>query len=292
MPRGAPLRIDTAAHPVFGRVLAEGKVHLLGADEALLAAPPEVRARLVVPTAILVPIQVKGNPIGLIVVETTAATVDRDQQEFLLTLASQSGLAIENASLYARTLQLSITDGLTGLFNYRHFSERLENELARSRRYHVPLGLLVIDIDRFKSFNDQYGHLLGDEVLKAVAHLVRTNTRDVDVVARYGGEEFCVILQEVDEAAAAANAERIREAVAAGAVPGPGGVALGVTVSVGVAVSAAGELSAREFIRRSDQALYRAKEEGRNCVRVWRAEEDATPAHGPDGPAAVAPGDP
>jgi two-component system cell cycle response regulator len=266
---GDRLVLDPVRHPVFERTLAENKVVILGAEELLQDTPAEFRARIHAPTTILVPIQSKGSPIGLLVVESTAHAVDRGKRDFLLTLANQSGLAIENANLYARTLQLSITDGLTGLYNYRHFCERLELELARSRRYHVPLGLLVIDIDRFKAFNDRFGHLLGDEVLRLVAHRIRSNTRDVDLVARYGGEEFCVILQEVGEAEIAAFAERIREAVAAARVEVPGGGSQGVTVSIGAVVSQDGEPGAHEFVGRADAALYRSKEGGRNRVSVW-----------------------
>jgi diguanylate cyclase (GGDEF)-like protein len=231
--------------------------------------PVEFSSRVHAATTILVPIQSKGRPIGLLVVESTAPVVDRDQRDFLLTLANQSGLAIENANLYASTLQLSITDGLTGLYNYRHFCERLEIEISRSRRYNSPLGLLLIDIDRFKSFNDRFGHLLGDEVLKAVAQIIRSNTRDVDVVARYGGEEFCVILQEIGGEEIGAYAERLRAAVATVRVEVPGDARHGVTVSVGAAVSQSGDPDAHEFIRRADEGLYRAKEAGRDRVCVW-----------------------
>jgi two-component system cell cycle response regulator len=279
--RGTPLTLDPARHPVFGRTLAENKVVILHAEELLQDTPAEFCARIHAPTAILVPVQSKGSPIGLLVVESSAPFVDRDQREFLQTIANQSGLAIENANLYARTLQLSITDGLTGIYNYRHFCERLEQEISRSRRYHLPIGLLLIDIDRFKDFNDRYGHLLGDEVLKAVAGAVRSNTRDVDLVARYGGEEFCVILQEIGGQVIAAYAERIRAAVAAVRIDAPGGESRGVTVSVGAAVGQDGDPEAHEFIRRADTALYRAKESGRDRVCVWGPAGADEP---PDGP--------
>ena len=267
--RAAPLVLDPQRHPVFGRALAENKVVILGAEELLHDTPAAFCARIHAATTILVPIQSQGRPIGLLVVESAASSVDRDQREFLLTLANQSGLAIENANLYARTLQLSITDGLTGIYNYRHFCERLEMEISRSRRYNVPLGLLLIDIDRFKLFNDRFGHLLGDEVLKAVATVIRSNTREIDVVARYGGEEFCLILQEIGQAEIEAYAERVRVAVASLRVPVAGAEGQGVTVSIGAAVSQGGIPDAHEFIRRADTALYHAKDGGRNRVAVW-----------------------
>jgi len=267
--REEPLVLDPARHPVFGRALAEKKVVILGPEELLHDTPVEFSSRVHATTTILVPIQSKGSPIGLLVVESAAPVVDRDQRDFLLTLANQSGLAIENANLYASTLQLSITDGLTGIYNYRHFCDRLEIEISRSRRYNAPLGLLLIDIDRFKTFNDRFGHLLGDEVLKAVAHIIRSNTRDVDVVARYGGEEFCVILQEIGGEEIGAYAERVRAAVATVRVEVPGGERHGVTVSIGAVVSQGGDPDAHEFIRRADVALYRAKEAGRDRVCIW-----------------------
>jgi diguanylate cyclase (GGDEF)-like protein len=277
--RGEPLAIDPARYPVFGKALAENRVVILHAEELQQEAPQELCARIHAATAILVPIQSKGSPIGLFVVESSAPLVDRDQREFLLTLANQSGLAIENANLYARTLQLSITDGLTGIYNYRHFCERLDQEISRSRRYHVPLGLLLIDIDRFKNFNDQFGHLLGDEVLKAVAQAIRANTRDVDFVARYGGEEFSVILQEIGSQEIAAYAERLRCAVAAVRFEVPGGGTRGVTVSIGAAVGQDGDPEAHEFIRRADAALYIAKEQGRDRISVWCAPGDGPGSH-------------
>ena len=132
----------------------------------------------------------------------------------------------------------------------------------------MPLGLLLIDIDRFKSFNDRFGHLLGDKVLKEVARTIRSNTRDVDVVARYGGEEFCVILQEIGGEEIGAYAERVRVAVSTVRLEDPGGGRHGVTVSIGAAVSQGGEPGAHEFIRRADTALYRAKDTGRDRVCV------------------------
>jgi diguanylate cyclase (GGDEF)-like protein len=280
--RAEPLVLDPKRHPVFGRALAENKVVILGAEELLHDTPTEFCARIHATTTILVPIQAKGRPIGLLVVESGAPAVDRDQREFLLTLANQSGLAIENANLYARTLQLSITDGLTGIYNYRHFCERLEMEILRSRRYDVPLGLLLIDIDRFKSFNDRFGHLLGDEVLKAVARIIRSNTREIDVVARYGGEEFCLILQEIGEDEIGAYAERVRLAVATVRVQVPGADQQGVTVSIGAAVSKGGVPDAHEFIRRADAALYRAKDDGRDRVCVWSATAESAVAAPPE----------
>ncbi len=278
--RGAdqePLVLDVKEHPFFGKVLNDNEVFALEAEQLYRATPSKFQSMIHTHTAILVPIQAKGRPIGLLIVENAPGQpVDRNMKQFLLTLASQAGFAIENASLYEKTRQLSITDGLTEIYNYRYFRERLTAEILRARRYSDTLGLLIIDIDHFKRFNDDHGHLLGDDVLRNVAAIIRANTRDVDVVARYGGEEFGVILTEADIDTIMTYAERIRAAVEAYSIALPGGREIGVTVSLGVAVSVGGEIEDKELISRADQALYSAKDLGRNRVCVWREEGEHT----------------
>jgi diguanylate cyclase (GGDEF)-like protein len=271
----APLAVDSSKYPLLSKVVGRNEVFILEAEQADRTIPLDLQKVMHAQTVLLVPIHAKGRPIGLLIVENTPGqTLNRNQKEFLLTLASQAGLAIENANLYERTLQLSITDGLTEIYNYRFFRQRLEEEVARSKRYVSALGLLILDIDHFKNFNDRYGHLLGDEVLKNVARILKANTRDVDAVARYGGEEFAVLLNEIDLEEAIVYAERIREAVEGFMLALPDGSKAGVTVSLGVAVCQSGNLEEKEFIRRADQALYRAKEMGRNRVCVWQPEGD------------------
>ncbi len=162
--------------------------------------------------------------------------------------------------------ELSARDPLTGLYNHREFYSLLQMELERSRRYRHPLALLMLDLDFFKQVNDTYGHMAGDEVLCAVAALMRHELRLVDHVARYGGEEFAAILPETAADEALAIARRIRQSVAARplAVTGTGGVAL--TVSIGVALFPDDADSDAALVRQADQALYRAKAEGRNRV--------------------------
>jgi diguanylate cyclase (GGDEF)-like protein len=271
-PSDEPLTVDTADYPTMARIVGRNEVCILEAEEISQNLPPELRKTISGRTVLLVPIYAKGRPIGLLIVENIPGqAVNRNQKEFLLTLASQAGMAIENANLYERTLQLSITDGLTGIYNYRYFRQRLEEEVARAKRYGSTHGLLILDIDHFKIFNDKYGHLQGDEMLKSVAKILRANTRDVDAVARYGGEEFAVLLSEVDLEEAIVYAERIRVAVEETRLKLPNGTMAGVTVSLGVSVCEKA-LDEQEFIRRADKALYRAKELGRNRVCVWRPE--------------------
>lgn len=162
--------------------------------------------------------------------------------------------------------ELATTDPLTGVYNRRTFKELAEPHLSRSRRSRVPLSLLMLDLDHFKRVNDTYGHLAGDEVLKAFADLVRGCLRKEDLLARYGGEEFVVLLPGSSQAAATALAERIRDQVAANPLGGTDH-RVRVTVSVGVASEAGDTLPSLEsMLGRADEALYRAKADGRNRV--------------------------
>lgn len=156
-------------------------------------------------------------------------------------------------------------DPLTRLANRQAYNERLEYEHARWQRYSSPLALLVIDIDRFKTINDRFGHSAGDKVLQAVARVLQNNLRSTDFLARYGGEEFVVLMPETPLEAAQRTAEKLREAVE-GRPFRAGSERLNVTVSVGVAAFGPGDAPQRVFDR-ADRALYRAKEAGRNRIR-------------------------
>jgi two-component system, cell cycle response regulator len=161
---------------------------------------------------------------------------------------------------------LSITDGLTGLYNHRHVHELLQEEHERCKRNGDPLAVAMLDLDRFKQLNDTHGHQTGDVVLADTARILRENAREVDMIGRYGGEEFIVILPEATEAAAVRFAERVREAVERH-VFRSGDKEIQMTVSGGVASASAPDLlQPDELIRRADMALYEAKNGGRNRV--------------------------
>lgn len=164
-----------------------------------------------------------------------------------------------------RLLALSITDGLTGLYNSRHFFERIEAEISRATRYGEPLCLLLMDVDNFKNFNDSYGHLEGDRVLTMLASTIRHIQRASDASFRYGGEEFVVLLPKAQLADALKAGERLRRHFAEASILSASGDRLNGTVSIGVAQFEPGE-SAVSFIRRSDEACYQAKHAGKNCV--------------------------
>ncbi|MBI5814319.1 MAG: diguanylate cyclase [Nitrospinae bacterium] len=165
---------------------------------------------------------------------------------------------------------LSVTDGLTSLFNFRHFTNRLAEEFYRARRYGGALSLLMIDLDDFKPVNDVFGHLAGDEVLKSIADILRTSSRTADLAARYGGEEFAMVLPEVGLDGAALSAERLRQGIAEMSV-NFSGAQIKVTASIGVAALDSGSMNApQDLVKSADLALYHAKETGKNCVAILR----------------------
>jgi diguanylate cyclase (GGDEF)-like protein len=174
---------------------------------------------------------------------------------------------IERIKLYEKVGLLAMTDGLTGISVRRHLLARLQDETERSRRLGLKLSFLMIDIDDFKHFNDQYGHLVGDVVLKEVAETVKRNIREVDLVGRYGGEEFGVFLIETDESGAFFVAERIRRAIAERTYKAYD-EDLSVTVSIGCATRSGPEGDSTALIESADAALYEAKRLGKNRVHL------------------------
>jgi two-component system cell cycle response regulator len=167
----------------------------------------------------------------------------------------------------SRLRELSVTDGLTGLFNHRHFHERLADEFRRAVRYDDPLSLIMIDIDHFKRFNDAYGHQTGDKVLRAVAAALTGAVRETDFVARYGGEEFAVLLPNTPLAGALTVAERMSHDVRKASVEG---LDAKVTASLGLSAFPGRSVHRPEhLVRTADQALYRAKAEGRNKITLY-----------------------
>ena len=186
--------------------------------------------------------------------------------ELLAAVSSQVGMALENARLFQEVKTLAITDGMTSLYNHRYFRERFKVELERANRYKRPISLIMIDIDFFKHYNDAHGHPQGDEVLKSFSVILKKTIRDSDIACRYGGEEFAIILPETGGELAFAAAERVRKAIETNDFPGGETQPCGrVTVSMGVSSYTEG-MSADELLKSADNALYRAKEEGRNRV--------------------------
>jgi diguanylate cyclase (GGDEF)-like protein len=186
--------------------------------------------------------------------------VRRQQLLALQTLATALGVSLQRVEMMRRLEHLSMVDPLTGLGNRRAFDEAVEVELARARRTGGTVGLILLDVDHFKRFNDRYGHQAGDEALSAVAHVLSGAARSEDRACRVGGEEFALLLSGAHEGAAATVAERVRRGVEARELPfGP------LTVSLGVA-TCGGDADAAQLVAAADERLYAAKAQGRNRV--------------------------
>jgi diguanylate cyclase (GGDEF)-like protein len=167
-----------------------------------------------------------------------------------------------------RVKQLAYLDGLTGIFNRRFFELRIAEELERARRFNTGMAVIMVDIDQFKRLNDEFGHLLGDEVLRQVSSIFHQQLRKIDVVCRYGGEEFAILLAQTNQQHALGVAEKLRRMVEAWQFPG---VPRTVTISVGTATSPDHGTTRDELVKAADLGLYAAKQAGRN--RVCMASE-------------------
>ncbi|MCA2986155.1 MAG: diguanylate cyclase [Gemmatimonas sp.] len=262
---GQPVLVeDLDTHPLY-----EGVRHVWGIEGL------EVPIRSV----IALPFSIDRGQYGVFLVRRT-----RDQErfgpadlEFAQAVITAAVAVIQRAQMVESTMadnarleQLAQTDPLTQLLNRRALTERIAAEMERTLRYDSTMALLMIDLDHFKRVNDTYGHLVGDDVLRDVAPLLSDTIRTADIVARYGGEEFLVLLPETDDAGAESFADRIRRAIethpfASDSLPEP----LRLTASIGVAVYPAARIeSVEDLFARADAALYRAKADGRNRVRL------------------------
>jgi diguanylate cyclase (GGDEF)-like protein/PAS domain S-box-containing protein len=178
----------------------------------------------------------------------------------------------DRVRLYQETQRLAAQDPLTGCFNRRHFMILAKQELQRVVRYGRPVSLVMLDIDHFKNFNDQHGHPTGDRLLRALVKLCQKHLRNVDILARYGGEEFIILMPETDSDAVFSTGERLRKEIEKMEMPMPQG-SQSVTVSIGATSydrSSKHSLNVDVLIKQADQALYEAKNAGRNCVKLWR----------------------
>ncbi len=197
-----------------------------------------------------------------------------DDRDALAVLATQAGMALANAQLHARALAQASEDSLTGLLNHRAFQDRIEQEVARTRRGGQNLALIMIDLDGFGTVNNAHGHQAGDVTLLAVARCLRDQTRQADVAARYGGDEFALILPETGLDEALDTAERVRSELARLTVA-HGSQAIHVTTSIGVAVMPGHATTREDLIGAADRASYAAKRAGKDRVR--QAEAGALP---------------
>lgn len=182
---------------------------------------------------------------------------------------------VEHEKQIERLSELATHDGLTGLLNHQKFNETLEIELGRAKRYKSPLSLIFADIDYFKQVNDTYGHLAGDHALKVISKFLRDQVRTSDIVARYGGEEFGIILPETPTEGAVIAMERLREGLSGLQIDYEGHKLSNITLSFGIVSFLPGEnISKNDFLKKADEALYRAKRKGRNRCCIFGANND------------------
>jgi diguanylate cyclase (GGDEF)-like protein len=235
-----------------------------GADNS----PRPARAEPVFPVTIAVPIYSQDRIMGVL-------SAYRDEPGFGFTqgdletvefLAEQGGAAIENVLLHEEAQRLSLTDQLTGAWNRRYFQMQFRQVLATAQRFDRPFSILMLDLDHFKMVNDTYGHPRGDTILVDFAGRVEKVLREVDTFARYGGEEFICLLSETDLEGALTTAGKIQDAIKMRKFGGLGEEPVSLTVSIGVASHPEHGRAFRPLIEAADQALYRAKQEGRDRV--------------------------
>jgi len=215
-------------------------------------------------SAVCLPLVSFGQVLGVLQLES--ASCDAFAPEDVSALESVSDIcatAIQNARHFERVRQLAYVDGVTGIFNRRYFELRIGEEIARSSRHNLGFSLIMMDIDHFKQLNDEFGHLLGDEVLRQVSGILGQQLRKSDVLSRYGGEEFAIITPETAMESAQAVADKLRQVVESWHFPG---VARRVTISAGVAEFPTQGATRDELVKSADEALYAAKQSGRNRV--------------------------
>lgn len=243
---------------------------------------PEFLKSLAMRSGLTVPIVIRDRTLGVLFLQDCEHPREWSIDDIALlgSLADNLAVAIENAELHLEIERQAVTDGLTGVANRRSFNDSLSKEFERAKRYEQPLSLVVIDLDFLKKINDTYGHMTGDEAIKAIGTVLAQSSRSIDLTARYGGEEFCVLLPNTGIDMAEQLAERLRRLIRKTHVEGPGVL----SASLGVASYPLHADTADALFLRADEALYRAKQDGRNRVKVSNLGPDGQPL-GPRGPA-------
>lgn len=262
LPAAEPTPFDKALADLFSGQEVKTSVHIKSAKENpfrdRLPLAPQIESFLAFPLI------VEQEVIGILSAENVP---DHEVERFLI-VAGQFAMELERVKLYRKVQELAIMDGLTNVFVRRHLLERFQEELNRSVRHGLKLSCLILDIDYFKDCNDRFGHLVGDVVLKELAEIIKDNIREVDLVGRYGGEEFCVVLPDTDRRGALHVAERLKVAVQSYIFKAYD-EAIKSTISIGVAIFPEDAAKMDELIDKADQAMYKAKQSGRNRVYVY-----------------------
>jgi len=253
--------------PVSCWALRTGHPHLVVRGDS---TAPCAHAVGVKNTYLCTPILAQGETLGIVHFQATdeAPQIDESELSFKTTFAGQIGLSIANIRLREALRTQSVRDALTGLYNRRYLEETLDREVRRAARAEQSLGILMLDLDHFKNFNDTYGHDAGDVVLRETAAALTNGIRAEDFVCRFGGEEFVVILPTADLEASRARGERLRSKMRELTIMHQGKSLGMVTISVGVAAFPQHGMSPKELMAAADAALYEAKREGRDRVAV------------------------
>jgi diguanylate cyclase (GGDEF)-like protein len=236
-----------------GRLVVDGREHARAGDPDLGGQP------------LVIPLGPDGSESAMLLLTPEGSDFGDQSRELALWLGSQAAVALENVRLHRIVERQASTDGLTDLANRRHFEETLASEISRAERFGGSLALVLADLDDFKQVNDRYGHQAGDDVLREFAAVLRDTVRDIDLAARYGGEEFAVLLPQTDLEGAERLAERLRQSMATRRLTVEPGETVRVTASFGVAAFPDSPTPAALFAA-ADEALYRAKSAGKNCV--------------------------
>lgn len=260
-----PFPIDQG---LSGEVWRTGQSVHIGSVNALEAkgAVPHFGFLDRVQSVLAVPIRLKGKILGVLSAQSYAPyAYSQDDAALLHTLAGHAAVVLENVRLFTQVRNMAIRDELTGVYNRRYLFRRATYELARAQRYARSLGLIMLDIDYFKRINDTYGHGIGDHVLQVVAHTCQHVLRKADILGRYGGEEFAILLPETDVETTRFVAERLCAYIRTHPVVTDSGP-ISVTISIGVTAFLSSDSSLRTLFQRVDQALYLAKNSGRNRV--------------------------
>ena len=243
------------------------------AEQLLASGPEKTPNTLIRGRAIGFPLIVAGKANGVLGVQSQTGLLSADRRRIIEAAAALLAVSIKNAQLFREVKDNSVKDALTGCFTRGHALDVIDAELRRARRSQTPVSMIMFDLDHFKDVNDRYGHLCGDAVLSAVGKRMKEVLRGSDLKCRYGGEEFLVLLPETPLHGARRVAETLRREIAERPMPWSG-EGLTVTASFGLAQTMPGEVNVQAVIARAEQALYRAKDDGRNCVRI--AAETAT----------------
>jgi diguanylate cyclase (GGDEF)-like protein len=267
------VQVDGHWHALFG-VAGEGRVETERiyqriADRALEQDSHDaVPQPVVVDGQLCVPLKAGGEAVGVMGMPEPATAFGEGRRRALTAGLTLLGISVRNARLFREVKENGLRDGLTGCYNRTHAVEVITTELRRARRSQAPTSLILFDIDHFKQINDRYGHLGGDAVLAMIGGRMRTALRSSDFKCRYGGEEFLVLLPDTPLAGAKHVAENLRREVADNMHVTWKGERIQVTASFGVTAALPSEIDLQAFIGRADAALYRAKDQGRNCVRL------------------------